>query len=201
MPLRGTSTPGYIVLGAVIAFAYGAFCINAGKHDADLAQNETRTSVKIHKKKSLGVTLCEYNYSKDASTITYVAGKCPDRISTGSVPGETQDVDSLPEDFNAIIYSDPADPDSKSFIDFAAKREHEYFFAKLSIGLGVASIALLVLVMLLSSHSKKSPGAIVVDTQGTAIQLEATNSGQTEQPHYSFMDVSPKERPDRSANG
>ena len=169
-------------------------------HDAALAQNETKTSVQVHKKKSLGVTVCEYSYTKDISTITYVAGKCPDRISSDSVAGASQDVADLPEDFNAIIYSDPADPDSRSFIDFGAKSEHEYFFAKLSIGFGAANIAVLVLAMLFSSHPEKSPGGIVADNKGTVIQPEAMNSGQTEQPHYSYMDVSPKQRPDRSAN-
>jgi hypothetical protein len=144
--------------------------------------------------------VCEYSYSKDTSTITYVAGKCPDRISSNSVAGGSQDVADLPDDFNAIIYSDPADPDSNSFIDFGAKSEREYFFAKLSIGFGVATIAVLVLGMLFSSRPQKSPEAIVEENKGTVIQPEAMNSGQTEQPHYSYMDVSPKEQPDRSAN-
>src|SRR5580692_11224182 len=196
MNSRGKSTSGYAFLGAVFALAYGGFCIHAGMHDATLAQNETKTSVQVHKKKSLGVIVCEYSYSKDTSTITYVAGKCPDRISANSVAGASQDVADLPEDFNAIIYSDPADPDSQSFIDFGVKSEHEYLFAKLSIGLGVAGIALIVLGMLFPSHPEKSPGAIVVDTKGTAIQAEAMNSGQTEERHYSYMDVSPKGRPD-----
>jgi hypothetical protein len=200
MNSRGKSTLGYVILGALFAFAYGGYCIHTGMHDAALAQNETKTSVQVHKKRSLGVIVCEYSYSKDTSTITYVAGKCPDRISSDSVAGASQDVADLPEDFTAIMYFDPADLDSHSFIDFGAKSDHEYFIAKLSMGWGVASIALLVLGTLFSSRPGKSPGGIVVDKKGAVIHPDAMNSGQTEEQHYSYMDVSPKGRPDHSAN-
>ena len=109
-----------------------------------------------------------------------------------------QDVADLPEDFTAIMYFDPADLDSYSFTELGAKSAHEYLLAKLSIGAGVIGIALLIWGTVYSSRPEQSVGGIVVDHKGTVLNPDAINSGQTEAPHYSYMDVLPKEQPDRS---
>ena len=200
MSSRWKSTVGYVILGALIAFGYGGYCIHNGAQDAALAQNETSISVRVHKTRSLGLILCEYSYNKDASTTTYVAGKCPDQITTDSAEGASKDVDELPEEFTAILYLDPADPSTFSYTEFGARSEHEYFIAELSIGGGVIYIALFVLGMVYFSHPRKSAEGIVVDNKGTVIYPDKINSGQPEEPHYSYQDVSTEERPDRSAN-
>jgi hypothetical protein len=188
-----------VILGTLIAFAYGGYCIHDGMLDAALAQNETSISVHVHKSRSLGLILCGYSYEENGST-TFVEGKCPDQISTDSVKGALVDVADLPEDFTATMYLDPADPSTRSFIEYGAKSESEYQRAKLSIVVGVVIIVLFVLGTIFTSNTRKSAVGIVVDNKGTDIYPNKMSSGKPEEPHYSYQDISTEERPDRSAN-
>jgi hypothetical protein len=193
------SIAGNVILGTLIAFAYGGYCIHDGMQDAALAQNETSISVHVHKSGSLGLILCGYSYGENGYT-TFVEGKCPDQISTDSVKGALVDVADLPEDFTATMYLNPADPSTRSYTDYGAKSESEYQRAKLSIGVGVIIIVLFVLGTVFASKPSKSAEGIVVDNKGTVIYPDKMNSGQPEVPHYSYQDVSFEERPDRTEN-
>jgi hypothetical protein len=63
-------------------------------------------------------------------------------------------------------------------MEFGAKSESDYVRARLSIGIGVILIILLVLGAAVISNISKGKGGIVVDAEGTVIYPDKADSSQ-----------------------
>ena len=177
------SIAGSFILGMVIAFSYGGFCIYTASQDAALVQSEATTIAHVSKMSSVKSNNSNWNdkclYSFEVNGTVYAGHEiCPDWKTNASVKGILTDLAGLSPDFSATVYYDPADPSTNSLMEFGAKSESDYIRARLSIGVGVIFIILLVLGAAVVSNLSNGNGGIVVDAEGTVIYPDKTDSSQ-----------------------
>jgi hypothetical protein len=205
------SIAGSMILGAIIAFALGGVCIYEAKQYDALAPHESTATAHLNiryqynRDRRSWRPKCDYSFSVEGTTYRG-SENCPRQSADNPLKGEILDFSGVLLNSSATVYYDPSDPSTNSLTEYGAKSEISYLYAKLSFGVGAMLVFLIVLGALLvpsantESGSNGKSGGIVVDAEGTVIYPDAMNSGQPEEPHYSYQDVSTEERLDRSAN-
>jgi hypothetical protein len=179
------SIAGSFVLGIIIAFSYGGFCIYAASRDSALAQSEGSTTAQVSRhtrtsnNQSSWSYKCDYSFAVNGA-IYHGYENCPDLNKSSSAKETLTDLAGPPQSFTTSVYFDPSDPSTNSLTEFGAKSESDSLRARLSMGIGVIFIILLVLGMVITSAVNKGDGGIVVDEAGTVIYPDKADSSQQE---------------------
>jgi hypothetical protein len=177
------SIAGSFLLGMVIAFAYGGYCYYKASQDSALAQNESTTIAHVSRMSRVSSNNSNWSgkciFSFVVNGTSYAGHEiCPDRKTDASSQETLMDIAGNGQDFTATVYYDPADPSTNSLLEFGARSESDSIRARLSIGVGVIFIILLVLGAAVVSNLSKGDGGIVVDAEGTVIYPDKTDSDQ-----------------------
>lgn len=174
-----------MVLGMIAAFAYGGFCIYVAMHYEAIAPNQgTATTYTFATNRSnssefIGGPDCNYTFVVNGSRY-FGQGECPRQSGDNARNSDAGRLLGLAGDLKiaeTTVYYDPADPSNNGLTDFNARSEGVYLKAKVSIGLGIVVILLLVLGAVLISKTSQGDGGIVVDAEGTVIYPDRLFSG------------------------
>ena len=168
---------GSMVLAVIAAFAYGGFCIYAAMQLEAIAPNQgTTTTYTFATSRSSGSEfiegpICNYAFVVNGSRY-FGHGECPRQSGGNAGESDAGRLQGFAGDLKFTetkVYYDPAEPSNNDLTDFNARSEAVYLKAKVSIGLGILLILLLVSGAALISKTSREAGGIVVDAEGTVI--------------------------------
>jgi hypothetical protein len=176
---------GSMVLAVIAAFAYGGFCIYVAMQYSAIAPNQITTTAYMFvtggstRNDIFDVSDCNYSFTVDGRRHGG-DGPCPKQSGDNAYNSDEGRIRGLGGSglAKATVYYDPADPSNNGLTDFNARSEASYLSAKVSIGLGILLILLMVLGAALIFKTSKEAGGIVVDAEGTVIYPDRLFSGQ-----------------------
>lgn len=181
MSSSSTSIVGSLVLGSVLAFAYGGLSIYEARQDSALALTESTATAQLRlhaetsKNQDIDSLRCDYTFMVNGNFYQGY-GICPQQDADRSVKGTLLGLAGILQNSSATVYYDPANPSTNSLTEFGAKRARDDLKANVSIGLGIVLLILVLAGMLYTRSPANANGGIMVDAEGTVVYPDKTDS-------------------------
>jgi phosphate/sulfate permease len=170
-------------LFSILAFVYSGLCLYTARRDIALAPNESTTTGQAQVRRQsknrnpFDYLRCDYTFMVNGSFYRGY-GICPNQ-SDPSVKGALENFAGLLQNQRVTVYYDPADPTLNSMMEFDVESAYDYKKAKLYSIVGVVLLVIAVGASFFVSANNASQG-IVVDSEGTVIYPDTTDSKQQE---------------------
>jgi hypothetical protein len=174
MSASSTSIVGSLVLGSVLAFAYGGLSLYEARQDSLLALTESTATAQLRlhaetsKNQDIDSLRCDYTFMVNGNFYQGY-GMCPAQGADHSVKGALLGLAGVLQNATATVYYDPANPSTNSLTEFGAKRARDDLKAEVSFGLGVVLLILVLAGMVFVQSPADANEGMMVDGEGTVI--------------------------------